>query len=206
MRAALHAHVLVWFKLRMDPRNLVNGKGQTYTALTSLPRTAPGTAPRQRPSEQHVPIIADHEHDIYHKAEMGRVNAEMVRPHCRQREGGAPWGGYDVDKLRVAGLARAILTRLYLHMCSPKYCLLDRTSCRFFYPWPYMAQQQHDDNTERVALRRRVVEDDQWVVPHELYLAMFSPASVNVLPFDPSHGADQARQYATKYASKPEKW
>ena len=29
---------------------------------------------------------------------------------------------------------------------------------------------------------------------------------MNVLPFDPSHGADQARQYATKYASKPEKW
>ena len=26
-----------------------------------------------------------------------------------------------------------------------------------------MPQQQHDDNTERVALRRRVVEDDQWV-------------------------------------------
>ena len=69
-----------------------------------------------------------------------------------------------------------------------------------------MPQQQHDCNTERVALRRRVVEDDQWVVPHELYLAMFSPASVNVLPFDPNHGADQARQYATKYASKPEKW
>lgn len=69
-----------------------------------------------------------------------------------------------------------------------------------------MPQQQHDCNTERVALCRRVVEDDQWVVPHELFLAMFSPASVNVLPFDPGHGADQARQYATKYASKPEKW
>ena len=35
---------------------------------------------------------------------------------------------------------------------------------------------------------------------------MFSPATVHVLPFDPSHGADQARQYAGTYASKPEKW
>ena len=35
---------------------------------------------------------------------------------------------------------------------------------------------------------------------------MFSPATVNVLPFDPRRGADQARQYAGKYASKPEKW
>ena len=37
------------------------------------------------------------------------------------------------------------------------------------------------------------------VVPHELYLAMFSPATINVLPFDPHHGSDQARQYAAKY-------
>ena len=127
MRAALHAHILVWFKLRADPRNQVSEKGQKYTALTSLPRTAPGTAPRQRPSEQHVPIINDHEHDIYHKAEMGRVNAEMVRPHVGELDSGASWGGYDVEKMRVAGLARAIQTRLYLHACSPRYCLLARS-------------------------------------------------------------------------------
>ena len=35
---------------------------------------------------------------------------------------------------------------------------------------------------------------------------MYSPSSVNVAAFDPYHGADQARAYATKYASKPEKW
>jgi hypothetical protein len=28
---------------------------------------------------------------------------------------------------------------------------------------------------------------------------MFSPATINVLPFDPHHGSDQARQYAAKY-------
>ena len=69
------------------------------------------------------------------------------------------------------------------------------------------------------------------VVPYNLYLAMFSPAIVNVLCFDPdleennthtletkqlrkkkktaraqtqNHGADQARGYAGKYCAKPE--
>ena len=49
-------------------------------------------------------------------------------------------------------------------------------------------------------------EDDQWVVPHNIYLAVYSPSSVNVLAFDPSHGADQARGYAAKYCSKPERY
>ena len=49
-------------------------------------------------------------------------------------------------------------------------------------------------------------EDDQFVVPHNLYLTMYSPSSINVAAFDPYHGADQARAYAAKYASKPEKW
>ena len=43
-------------------------------------------------------------------------------------------------------------------------------------------------NTERLALQRRLVEDDQWVVPHNLAVAMYSPSSVNVLPFDPHRG------------------
>lgn len=30
---------------------------------------------------------------------------------------------------------------------------------------------------------------------------MFAPSSVHVLGFDPYHGADQARNYAGKYAS-----
>ena len=54
-----------------------------------------------------------------------------------------------------------------------------------------------------MALQRRLPEDDQFVVPHNLYLTMFSPASVNVMPFDPLHGADHARAYATKYCRRP---
>ena len=34
---------------------------------------------------------------------------------------------------------------------------------------------------------------------------MFSPASAHIAPFCPNNGADAARQYACKYAGKPEK-
>ena len=69
-----------------------------------------------------------------------------------------------------------------------------------------MRPQRYCLNTERVAGQRRLENDDQWLNPHNLYLAMFSPSTVHVLPFDPHHGSESARQYAGKYASKPEKW
>jgi len=71
--------------------------------------------------------------------------------------------------------------------------------------WPYQPQQQWDQNTERTACQRRLVEDDAWVNPHNLRLSMFFPSTVHVLPFDPRYGCDAARLYATKYAGKPEK-
>ena len=46
----------------------------------------------------------------------------MVRPNVS----GTNWGGYDIEKLRIAGLARAIQQRLpYCHPCNPLYCLKD---------------------------------------------------------------------------------
>ena len=42
------------------------------------------------------------------------MTAELVRPNVS----GAHWGGFDLDRLRIAGLARAVQTRLpYLHHC-----------------------------------------------------------------------------------------
>jgi len=198
MRAALHAHILCWFKLRT--------KRDDYDPLRPVPRQAPGSEPRQRPRDQRVEPLPEgqyQEDNIYHCAEVGRISTEMARPSVA----GPGWGGYrDVAKLRVAGLARTVQSRLYLHCCSHKYCLQNRSSCRFFFPWPYQPQQQYDENTERVAGQRRLPDDDQWLNPHNLYLAMFSPSTVHVLPFDPRYGADTARTYAGKYASKPEKW
>ena len=73
--------------------------------------------------------------------------------------------------------------------------------------WPKQPQQQHDENTERVALQRRLEADDQWLNPHNLYLMMFSPSSAHIAPFCPNNGADAARQYASvdgvSYATFP---
>ena len=223
MRAALHSHILVWMMLKKEPEG--------YTPLRPIPREAAGTDPRQRPRHQKVEALTTYQEDnMYHKAEVGRIWTEMVRPSVA----GERHGGFDdYQKLRLAGLARSIQSRLYLHSCSHKYCLANRSSCRFFFPflhpsyyfmffnqcvffdksfkrfakrrWPLQPQQQYCLNTDRVAGQRRLEEDDQWVNPHELYMAMFSPATVHCLPFDPRYGADTARQYCGKYAAKGEK-
>ena len=41
----------------------------------------------------------------------------------------------------------------------------------FFYPWSEQPYQVYDENTNRVALRRRLPQDDAWVVPHNLYVS-----------------------------------
>ncbi len=190
MRAALHAHILCWFKPRETRKD--------YKPVPVVPRTAPGTEQRQRPLDQKVaPLREKQEDNVYQHAHVGPITGEMVRPDVA----GDNWGGYDVEKLRIAGLARAIQTRLpYLHSCTPLYCLKNRSACRFFFPWPHQPHQCYCE------LQRRLTEDDQFLVPHNLYLTVFSPSSVNVMPFDPQHGNDHARAYATKYCSKPEKW
>ena len=184
---------------------LMLGGPEAQGTLWELVASASGATTRQRTAPALAPRISPfQEDDMYYKFQMGRVNAEMVRPYI-----GAPldcdWGGYRYESMAVAGLARAIQARLYLHTCGP-YCLHGRNACRFFYPWPLQWQQQYCANTTRVALQRRLPEDDQWVVPHNLALAMFSPSTVNVLPFDPSHNADQARQYGSKYTGKPDEY
>ena len=77
---------------------------------------------------------------------------------------------------------------------------------RFFFPWPKQPYQCHDLNVDRIALQRRLPEDDAWVTAHNLYLTVYCASSVNVLCFDPVRNCDQARTYASKYCSKPEKW
>ena len=154
MRAALHAHILCWFQRRPD---------QGVDPLGKIPRTAPGTDPKQRPRDQVVPPLGKYREDnVYYKAEVARITTEMVRPFV----GGDKWGSYEFQHLRIAGLARIIQARLYLHTCSTKYCLQNRSSCRFFFPWPQQPHQQYDENMERVACQRRCSADDAWVNPH----------------------------------------
>ena len=122
MRAALHAHILVWFR----PRRLPDG----YKGVPPIQRTAPGSDLRQRPRDVRVSPLKEEEkvHDhVYHCAhvmqgfeinltaplcvpvhysertalKVGAVTAEMVRPDVS----GPEWGGYALDQLRIAGRA-----------------------------------------------------------------------------------------------------
>ena len=156
MRAALHAHILCWFKPRSFPKD--------YKPIPAIPRTALGVEPRQRPTTQKVDPLPVYQHDhVYQAAHVGPMVAELVRPDVS----GENWGGYDLERLRISGLARAVQTRLpYLHHCTPLYCLKNRAQCRFFFPWPYQPHQCYCENTERVALQRRLPEDDQFVGKH----------------------------------------
>ena len=123
-RAALHSHILCWFRPR-QPKAPV---------LQPVKHTAPGNEQKQRPRTQKVdefPKDEYREDNMYHYADVARVVTEMVRPHVPHSER-LPWGGFASSHLRVAGLARIIQTKLYLHQCSTKYCLQGRSSCRFW--------------------------------------------------------------------------
>ena len=87
---------------------------------------APANAPHTKASEQ-APMNA--EDDVYYRTETARVLAELVRPQLPQA------GAHQRDVLLWAFLLRAIQTHLYVHACTRLYCLKNRSSCRFFFPW-----------------------------------------------------------------------
>ena len=117
-RAALHSHILLWFRRRLPKAD--------WTPLKPIPRTVKGKDLKQRDKEHEVPPqVQKQEDNIYHLFEAARISGEMPRPFV----GGDNWGGYDTDRLRVAGLARHCLERLnYMHVCTPHYCLKNRSS------------------------------------------------------------------------------
>ena len=53
MRAALHAHILCWYKRRDKPTD--------FKAIPVIERTAPGVEPRQRPLAQRVEPLREHQ-------------------------------------------------------------------------------------------------------------------------------------------------
>ena len=121
MRAALHAHILVFFVRRAKPKD--------YEPNPPIARVVPASNPKQRPRDSQVtPQRERQEDNVYQEAHVGQITAEMVRPDVS----GANWGGFGNEELRIAALARAIQCRLpYLHHCNAVYCLKDRPTCRF---------------------------------------------------------------------------
>ena len=87
---------------------------------------------------------------MYHTRRIARVVAEMTRPGVKMSADGTCWGGHCVYSLRFSGLARSFQARFLIHQCTSRYCLLNRNSCRFFFPWPKQPHQLHDENTDRI--------------------------------------------------------
>ncbi len=173
----------MWLKRRL--------KHKDWKSLPAVQRVVPGKEPRQKaPSDRPVDALVGDEYQedsLYHLFECGRVLAEMARPNVA----GENWGGYrDRECLQLAGLARAIQIKLrYPHVCTPQYCLKDRSCCRFFFPWPKQPYQVYDANAERVALQRRLPADDAFVTSHNLYLT--APALVIIGSMRRSTAFDQ---------------
>lgn len=129
MRGSLHAHILCWFERRQPSAK--------YTPIEPVKRRFPGTENRQRPQSQEVKKLTTYQEDhVYQAAQLGRIITEMVRPSVKGIVDRRRYGGWDYERLRIAGLARSIQTKMALHSCTTKYCLQNRSSCRFFFPWP----------------------------------------------------------------------
>ena len=76
-----------------------------WEPIPAVPRTIKGNESKQRPASQHVPELQQPQFDsCYHTHEMARISAEMVRPIITP----GTWGGYDVEMMRIASLARFV--------------------------------------------------------------------------------------------------
>ena len=140
-RGSLHSHILCWFQKR-DLKVFTN-----YSALPGIPRQQPGNDLRQRPKTQDVPDLKDYQEDnMYFHNRVARIWTECVRPYVKSDDD-TKYGGFDYVTLRFTGLARVIQSRTYLHQCNIRYCLHNRSSCRFFFPWPKQPYQCYCHNT-----------------------------------------------------------
>jgi hypothetical protein len=99
MRGSLHAHILCWFERRDLPAG--------YKAIDPVKRLIPGKDNKQRPQSQEVKELVSYQEDhMYQAAHVGRIQTEMARPHVAGLVDRRCYGGYDHERLRIAGLAR----------------------------------------------------------------------------------------------------
>ena len=118
---------MLWFEKRTPHEH--------WAAQPALPRTVNGVELKQRAKDEEVPKQQDRQEDnVYHMFEVNKICAEMPRPNLVAAD--IPWGGFTLERLRIAALYRHILERTnYLHVCTPNYCMKGRSTCRFFYPF-----------------------------------------------------------------------
>jgi hypothetical protein len=119
MRGSLHAHILCWFERRQQPPG--------YHALPPVERRLPGTDNRQRPQSQEVNELTNYKEDnLYHVARVGRIQTEMARPYVHGIVDRRRYGGWDYERLRIAGLARTTALGKITHRQTPRITVLWR--------------------------------------------------------------------------------
>jgi hypothetical protein len=120
-RCVPHSHIGEWWRKRPASAD--------YELIPPVPRSVQGDAPKQRATNSKAIKLETYQEDaLYYSAHIARIVAEMVRPDVSTLPDGTVYGGFDFERLVIAGLARTIQSRLYIHQCSPKYCL--QNSCQ----------------------------------------------------------------------------
>ena len=112
-RHALHSHIPFWTKRRKLQHPAVRERLQT-----------------QERGERNQPMTTEHEDYIYQSLDIARVLGQLVRPLEELINPS------DRHLLLWAFLLRCIQTQGYIHSCTLAYCMRNRATCRFFFPWP----------------------------------------------------------------------
>ena len=135
-RTPLGVTVAYWDRTEAQTRQL---HGHVLTCAKRRKISATEYRPRAAMTEQHArrwdggagndaPMNA--EDNVYYRTETARVHAELVPldPSVALQ--------HRRETLLWAFLCRAVQTLLYIHACTPVYCLKNRASCRFFFSLP----------------------------------------------------------------------
>ena len=100
-----------------------------YATLGVVPRHTLGTDNRQRPQSQEVVDLKEYQEDnMYHSAHVARIQTEMARPSVRGVVDKKHYGGWDYERLRIAGLARTTARGTIdapperVHYCAARDC------------------------------------------------------------------------------------
>ena len=115
-RRALHQRILEWWRRR--------ARRSSHAPIEPVAREVPGHDCQQRAMTCQTATVETYQEDeVYYENHVSRIWGELVRPNVGNGTGNVPWNGWGADELKIAGLAKAIQTRNYIHQCTSNYCL-----------------------------------------------------------------------------------
>ena len=109
-----------------------------------------------------------------------------------------------IQDMLVGFLQRRMQVHFMLHRHSLSYCMA-KGKCRFGAPWKPCSSQRHNEETNRMEPRRRLLEDDVWVSTHNLEALLISGTHVHAQFFCPIAGGRLAGTYTVVYIGKKDR-